>query len=194
MTLATVKKPHQKQEPRLKPIEDPSSLKLKLAYWYTKNQIGKVITPMKVNYARYPEALGLISKITQTEKKISIDKKLKHLIKVYVATINGCAFCVDIGKAAAEREKQNPSIFDNLLRFEDSSAFKPSEKAALAYVDETTRNKHINDSTFHRLQQHFSESEIVQITFLNAIENFYNLMNAPMNIGSDELCELWNSE
>lgn len=184
----------QKQEPRLKPIENPKSLKLKLAYWFTKRRIGKVITPLKVNYARYPEALGLVNKITQTEQNISINPKLKHLIKVYVATINGCAFCVDIGKAAAEKENHDPSIFDDLLRFEESSKFKSSEKAALAYVDETTRNKHISDSTFERLQKHFTESEIVQITLLNAIENFYNLMNAPMNIGSDELCELWDAQ
>lgn len=190
MTLTSLKTPQKSSEPRLKPIENPKYLKLKLAYWYTKIQVGKVITPMKVTYARYPEAFGLINKITQTEQKIPIDAKLKHLIKVYVATINGCAFCIDIGKAAAEKDKQDQSIFDDLLRFEESSKFKPSEKAALAYVDETTRNKHINDATFERLQEYFNEKEIVQITFLNAIENFYNLMNVPLNIGSDELCEL----
>lgn len=194
MTLSALKTTQINLEPRLKPIENPKSLKLKLAYWYTKRQIGKVITPLKVNYARYPDSLGLVNKITQIEQSISIDAKLKHLIKVYVATINGCAFCVDIGKAAAEKENLDSSIFDDLLRFEESSKFKPSEKAALAYVDETTRNKHIADATFERLQEYFNESEIVQITFLNAIENFYNLMNAPMNIGSDELCEIWGSE
>lgn len=190
MTLSALKTTQINSEPRLKPIENPKSLKLKLAYWFTKRRLGKVITPLKVNYARYPDSLGLVNKITQTEQSISIDAKLKHLIKVYVATINGCAFCVDIGKAAAEKENHDSSMFDDLLRFEESSKFKPSEKAALAYVDETTRNKHISDTTFERLQEYFNEEEIVQITLLNAIENFYNLMNAPMNIGSDELCEL----
>ncbi len=177
-------------EPRLEPINHPKSLKLKLVYWLTKQRMGKVITPVKVQSARFPESLGLSQKLLKTEEKITIDPKLKHLIKVYVATINGCTFCVDIGKASAQTKNLDGAIFDDLLRFEESPQFSEAEKAALAYVDEVTRNKHVDDSTFERMQQHFSEREIVQITLLNAIENFYNLMNAPMNIGSDELCEL----
>lgn len=190
MTLSAIRTPLQETEPRLKPIENPKSIKLKLAYWFTKRRLGKVITPVKVHSARFPEGLSLSKTIVETEEKITLDPKLKHLIKVYTATLNGCGFCVDIGKAQAKQKKLNPSIFDDLFRFEESPLFAKPEKAALAYVDEITRNKHVTDSTFERLQTHFNEREIVQITLLNAIENFYNLMNAPMNIGSDELCEL----
>ncbi|MEX2347252.1 MAG: carboxymuconolactone decarboxylase family protein [Balneolaceae bacterium] len=177
-------------EPRLRPIEKPNSLKLKLAYWFTKKRLGKVITPVKVHTARFPQGLGLSAKITALEEKFTIDPELKHLIKVYVATLNGCAFCVDIGKASAKMNGIRTSKFEDLLRFEDSSRFSRAEIAALAYVDETTRNKHVSDETFDNLRSHFNEEEIIQITLINAIENFYNLMNAPLNIGSDELCEL----
>lgn len=180
-------------EPRLEPIDNPRSIKLKLAYWYTKKMMGKVITPLKVHYARFPEGLGLPRKIDQTEELIDLDSKLKHLIKVYTATLNGCAFCVDIGKASAKKQELDAAAFDDLLRFEESSNFTDAEKAALSYVDEATRNKHVDDATFAALQRHYSEREIVQITLLNAIENFYNLMNAPLNIDSDELCEIWSS-
>ncbi len=190
LTSTDFKVSQAKNEPRLKPLEKPKSIKLKLAYWFTERLMGKVITPVKVHYSRFPEGLGLSQKIVSTEEKITLNSRLKHLIKVYVATINGCAFCVDIGKASAEKNNLEPEIFTDLLRFEKSSQFTESEKAALAYVDETTTNKHVDDDTFERLQKHFDEREIVQITLLNAIENFYNLMNAPMNIGSDELCEL----
>ncbi|MEX0647732.1 MAG: carboxymuconolactone decarboxylase family protein [Balneolaceae bacterium] len=179
-------------EPRLRPIEKPNSLKLKLAYWFTKKRLGKVITPVKVHSARFPEGLGLSAKMAGLEKKITINPELKHLIKVYVATLNGCAFCVDIGKASAKMNGIKTGKFEDLLRFEESSRFNKSEKAALAYVDEVTRNKHVSDETFSNLRIHFNEEEIVQITLMNAVENFYNLMNAPLNIGSDELCELLN--
>ncbi|SHF11389.1 alkylhydroperoxidase AhpD family core domain-containing protein [Fodinibius roseus] len=177
--------------PRLEPIEQPASLKLKIAYWYSKRLMGKVITPLKVHYARFPKALGLSRKIMQTEEAIELDETLKHLIKVYVATLNGCAFCVDIAKASAHKNELDEKKFKDLLRFENSDRFTPAEKAALAYADEATRNKHVSDETFERLQAQFSEREIVQITMLNAIENFFNLMNAPVNIGSDELCAIW---
>lgn len=181
-----------KNEPRLKPIHHPGSLKLKLAYWFTKKRLGKVITPVKVHSARFPEGLGLSVKMAGLEEKFTINPELKHLIKVYVATLNGCAFCVDIGKASAKSKGVESGKFEDLLRFEDSSRFSRPEKAALAYVDEATRNKQVPDSVFEQLRSYFTEEEIVQITLLNAIENFYNLMNAPMNIGSDELCELLN--
>lgn len=187
--LESTKAPHQPR-PRLTPIEKPKSLKLKLAYRYTKYLMGRVITPLKVHYARFPEGLGLSKKVADTENKITLEPRLKHLIKVYVATINGCSFCVDIGKASAAQRNINPTIFDELLDFGQSSNFSTREKAALAYVDKATRNKQVQESTYGQLEDHFDEREIVQITLLNAIENFYNLMNAPLNIGSDELCEL----
>ncbi len=178
--------------PRLEPIENPGSVRLKLAYWFTKNKVGKVITPVKVHYPRFPAALGLAGEISKLHDRFTIDTRLRHLIQVYTATMNGCAFCVDIAKASAQHKKLEHSMFDDLLRFEESEQFTQAEKAALIYVDEANRNKHVSDETFDRLQRYFSEEEIIQITILNAIENLYNLMNGPLNIGSDELCELLN--
>jgi len=193
MTSSNITLAKNNTEPRLEPINNPKSIKLKLAYWYTKQQMGKVVTPLKVHYARFPEGLGLPRKIDQIVGNIDLDPKLKHLIKVYVATLNGCSFCVDIGKASAQKQEVDTAVFDDLLRFEESPNFTDTEKAALSYVEEATQNKHVDDATFDTLQNHFSERDIVQITLLNAIENFYNLMNAPLNIDSDELCEIWSS-
>lgn len=190
MTNTAFKTYHSRAEPRLRPIENPESFKLKLAYWFIKRRLGKVITPVKVHYPRFPGALGLAGELAKLHNRFTIDPKLQHLIQVYTATLNGCAFCVDIGKASAQQKKLDPGIFDSLLRFEESAQFTAAEKAALTYVDEVNRNKHVSDATFERLQQYFNEEEIIQITTLNAVENLYNLMNAPLNIGSDELCEL----
>jgi len=183
----------QKQEtPRLDPIENPSGLKMKLAYWFTKKQMGKVITPLKVTYARFPESLPLARALVGMEDKFTIDPELQFLIQTYIASVNGCAFCIDIAKANLQNEQTESEKLNELLKFEESDHFTEAEKAALAYADEATRNKHVADEIFERLRNHFSEKENVQITMINAIENFYNLMNAPMNIDSDELCELWN--
>lgn len=189
-TMDTVKTWQTLSEPRLKPIENPKSLKLKLVYWLIKKKIGKVVTPVKVSISRFPALMGMASAMAKVDKRFTIDQKLRHLIGIYTATMNGCAFCVDMGKASAQQKKLDTHIFDDLLRFEESERFTPAEKAALAYVDDVNRNKHVSDETFKRLQRYFSEKEIVQITVLNAIENFNNLTNAPLNIGSDELCEI----
>lgn len=191
--MNTLKTTHPQGEPRFRPIENPKSIKLKLAYWFIKRRLGKVITPVKVHYPRFPEGLSFAGELAKLHNRFTIDHKLQHLIQVYTATMNGCAFCIDIGKASAKQKKLNPGIFDDLLRFEESETFTEAEKAALAYVDEVNVNKHVADTTFERLQRYFTEEEIIQITMVNAIENLYNLMNAPLNIGSDELCELMRS-
>lgn len=186
----TVKAWNNLSEPRLKPIENPKSLKLKLVYWLIKKRIGKVVTPVKVTFPRFSGLFGISGAFAKLHKRITISQKLRHLIAMYTATMNGCAFCVDMGKASAQQKKMDPHIFDDLLRFEESERLTAAEKTALAYVDEANRNKHVSDATFERLQHYFSEEEIVQITVLNAIEHFNNMMNAPLNIGSDELCEI----
>ena len=34
---------------RLRSIENPSGIFLKIAYWFSKKQFGKVLTPMKIH-------------------------------------------------------------------------------------------------------------------------------------------------
>ncbi|HUE15825.1 MAG TPA: hypothetical protein VMR25_16770, partial [Planctomycetaceae bacterium] len=64
------------------------------------------------------------------------------------------------------------------------------ERAALAYVEEVSQTKTASDATFEELRRHFSDQQLVEITLLNAFENFYNLVNRPLGIESDGLCAL----
>lgn len=184
----------EENSPRLDPIERPGSLFLKAAYWIAEKKFGKVITPLKVLYARFPGGLGLARSLVQLEKNFTIDKELQHLIQMYVATLNGCAFCRDINAASLEQHRVSGEKIDELMKFEESELFSESEKAALSYADEATRNRQVDTGTFNRLKNHFEEQEIVEITMINAVENFYNLMNAPLNIGSDQLCTIRQNE
>lgn len=177
------------EEPRIEPIENPQSLKLKLAYWFTKQRIGKVITPMKVVQSRMPDTLSVTQKLTKVEQNLSLPDELIFFIKSYVATLNGCSFCIDIAKAATENDT-TVAKYEALLNFESSDTFDPAEKAALKYVEQITLDKEVPDATFENLANYFNDREIVEITWLNAMENYYNLINKPLHIGSDNLCAL----
>lgn len=191
------------ETPRIPPIERPSSWVMRLAYWFTRRQFGTVITPMKVIYARMPRSLRLARAMVDMETKgLTLDAELKTLIKTFVATLNGCAFCVDIAQAQAHhRNAAQPDAahlsaaqFEGLLRYQTHEAFTDRERAALAYVEEATAHKAVADETFEELRRHFSEQEVVELTWLNAMENYYNLLNRPLNIGSDHLCALMLDE
>ena len=170
--------------PRLEPIEQPTSWWMRLVYWMTTWTLGRVVTPVKVLTAR----ASVAQKLNATEDALSLDPELRFLIKSYVATLNGCSFCTDIARAKAQDRDVPTGKYDALLQYATSDVFSPPERAALAYVDEATRSKAVSDATFETFQTHFDDRAIAEITWLNAMENYYNLLNRPLNIESDELC------
>ncbi len=179
------------QAPRLAPIEQPKGLLLRFAYWGTRRMFGKVMTPLKVVTARVPESAKLTMAIQKFQKKgLKLDLELQLLIADQASTINGCSFCLDLGRAFALRSNLGLAKFEALEEYRTSPLFTERERAALAYTEEATRNKHVSDATFETLRKHFTEREIVEITMINAIENLYNLTNLPLGIGSDGYCAL----
>ncbi len=179
------------QKPRLAPIERPKGLMMRLAYWGMQRQFGKVMTPVKVMNARVPESLKPTAAIVKfSTKGLRLDPSLVLLVGDLASQINGCAFCLDLGRAMALRSHLDMKKFEALMDYKTSPLFTERERAALAYAEEATRNKRVSDTTFENLRKHFNEREIVEITWANAIENFYNLTNLPLGIGSDGFCLL----
>jgi len=175
----------------LAPIEKPKGLIHKLAYAGTRRQFGKVLTPVKVVYARMPAAFGLfISKIAKLDKKLELPTETQMLVRERVARINVCEFCIDIGRYFTIKAKMNQAKFEALDEYATSPLFSEAERAALDYVTELTRDKKVNPATFERLATHFSERAICEIVWLVASEHVYNMTNIGLNIHSDMLCEI----
>lgn len=178
---------------RLEPIDRPPTLKGRIAAWMMKRQLGKVITPARVVYNRVPVAYDVayaLLKVTQ-KGRLQVSTSLRLLVQTWAAMVNSCHFCVDIARAQAVMEGIGLDKFNDLPNWRTSPLFDERERAALAYVDEATRNKTVSDATFETLRKHFDDREIVEITYLNAIENFYNLINIPLQIeASDGLCAI----
>jgi alkylhydroperoxidase family enzyme len=74
-----------------------------------------------------------------------------------------------------------------LMQFRKSEAFSEKEKAMLSFVEEATLNKSVSETTFDTLKNHFTEKEIVEITWVNATENYYTLLAKPLGLTSDNL-------
>ena len=175
----------------LPPIENPRSPFLKMVYAMTRGQFGKVLTPIKVVYARLPIAFGMfIGKIAKLDKKLSLPAETAMLVREQVAHINVCEFCIDIGRAFAIKASMNEAKFDALADYRTSPLFTAAERAALDYVTELTRDKQVNPETFARLAPHFSERQICEIVWLVASEHVYNITNIGLNIHSDMLCDI----
>src|SRR5947207_14048780 len=74
-------------------IEQPRGLMMRLAYFFTRRQFGKVLTPVKVHSARLPAAFGLFYlKIGRLDKKLTLSPEFMLLIRQQVARINVSEF------------------------------------------------------------------------------------------------------
>ena len=175
----------------LSPIEKPQGLIMKLAYYFTRRQFGKVLTPLKVHSARLPPAFGLFyTKIGKLDQKLTLPPETALLIREQVARINICLFCMDIARSFTIKASMNEAKFDALEQYRTSPLFTDAERAALDYVTELTKDKKVNPDTFARMSRHYSEREICEIVWLVASEHVYNLTNIGLNIGADGLCKI----
>lgn len=175
----------------LSPIEKPRGLLMKLAYYFTRRQFGKVLTPLKVHSARLPVGFGLFyGKIGNLDKKLQLPPETVMLVREQVARINVCLFCIDIARSFTIKASMNQAKFDALEEYGASPLFSEAERAALDYVTELTRDKKVNPETFARMARHFSERAICEIVWLIATEHVYNMTNIGLNIHSDMLCDI----
>jgi len=178
---------------RLTPIERPRGLVLRVFLWLSTRWFGKPPTPYRVAIARMPAGLWTMLGIYWGLARLRLGRGLQLLLQTHVARLNGCGFCLDIGRAVAVQTGLMLDQVDALDAWRTSPAFTPAERAALAYVEEAKLNKRVADTTFAELRRNFDERSIVEITWLCAVENYFNLMNLPLEIESDGLCAIAES-
>ncbi len=106
----------------------------------------------------------------------TIPKNLRALVELRVSQINGCAFCVDMHSTQARAEGETVQRLDCLVAWRESPFFTPRERAALAWAEALTRvvETHAPDEAYQPLLEHFSEKEIVDLTWIISIMNTWN--------------------
>ena len=176
---------------RIEPVTKPRGLLLRLGWWISRRRFGKVPANMTVLYGHAPNLAWASSQLVQTlENKLTLDKELTLLVMAQSAQMNGCSFCADLHQAQAVQERLGLDKFRALSEFRTSPAFGERERAALAYSEEVTRERKASDETFAALRKHFDTQQIVELTWLNALGNFFTLISIPLGVENDGLLDL----
>ena len=78
---------------RIRPLEPKeASVSARLLFWLMKRQIGRVVTPARVQ-ARRPGILwGFATAMAALEFSKGVDKTVKRLVTIRTAQIVGCPF------------------------------------------------------------------------------------------------------
>jgi len=73
----------------------------------------------------------------------------------------------------------------------ESGLFSEMERAALEYAERMTiTGERVTDELWTRLQAHFTEAQLVELTAAVAIENFRSKFNVPLGVEAQGFCVL----
>ncbi len=153
---------------------------------------GGATTPVWVIFARAPGlVLAHLTLVVTSEYLVGLDRRLRALVRVLGSRLNGCNFCDDLEAALALRHRAlTRADLDALMSFRASERFSGREKAALAYVEQLNTTRTASDAVFAELRAHFSDAEIVRLTWLNAVGTYLNLQARPLGLTSEGYCAL----
>ena len=171
-----------------------AGLKVKLVYKLGPGMVRKLtgrgpssgsgIEPMEI-WAHQPKMMGAMGKFNQAVRKgKSVDERLKNLIELKGAQMIGCEFCVDLGSQICRNSGFSEEELLALPRYRESGLFTEREKLALDYAVAVMRTPvEVSDELFARVQRHFNEEQLVEITALLTLVNL-DRFNAAFGIGS----------
>jgi AhpD family alkylhydroperoxidase len=109
----------------------------------------------------------------------SLEPNLIHLIKLRASQINGCAYCIDMHwkdlRAGGETEQR----LYGLDAWRESPYYSDRERAALEWAEAVTRiaDTHADDPAYQTARSQFSETELVELTYVVATINAWNRLS-----------------
>jgi AhpD family alkylhydroperoxidase len=177
--------------PRLPPVDHVRSLSVRLFAFLFRWQLGKVMTPVWVIYARMPRLLWpqmLMLRLAQTG--LSLDPTLVDLVQIRVSLANGCTFCTDLHRAVALRSGRDAGKLAAVVAPVLGGALSDSERLALTFADEIAGNGVPTDACFASLRGAFDDRAIVELVWLCSFTAYLNRMARALGIPSDGFCEL----
>lgn len=108
----------------------------------------------------------------------SLGKPLVELVYLRVSQINGCAFCLEMHSKALRAGGMAQAKLDSLAGWRVSAQFDERERAALAWTESLVdvAHSHAPDADFDPLRDHFSDTEIADLSFAIALMSAFNRM------------------
>jgi len=117
-----------------------------------------------------------------------IERKLLHLIKTRVSQVNGCAYCVDMHTKDARAEGETEQRLYGLSAWQETPFYTARERAALEWAETLTliASHRVSDEIYARVREHFTEAEMVGLTFAVIAINGWNRLAIPFraDVGS----------
>ena len=96
-----------------------------------------------------------------------------------MSQINGCAFCLDVHSKNLRAWGETEQRLYVIAAWREVPFFSDEERSALAWAEALTkiRNGSVSDEVFAEVRNHFSETELIDLTMAIIAINGYNRIN-----------------
>ena len=127
-------------------------------------------------YQNVPAAIEAFMKVEAVLGESDLDPLLRHLVKLRVSQINGCAFCVDMHIREAREDGETAQRIDMVVVWQNTDLFSPAEKCALAWAEALTTHGTGADlnALYRALLEHFSVKQVDALTLVIVMINNWN--------------------
>jgi AhpD family alkylhydroperoxidase len=116
-----------------------------------------------------------------------VPRTLMALLNRRVAWWNRCEYCQDAHAAKGSKLGISTEKIEALTDDAKSPLFSDAERLALEYADAMTDTRRdVDDELFARLQQHYDDDTIVELTMIIAWQNAGTRLNRAFRIPSQE--------
>ncbi|CDH31642.1 MULTISPECIES: carboxymuconolactone decarboxylase family protein [Xenorhabdus] len=132
-----------------------------------------------MNYAKIsPKIMNPLYKCYDEIQKCELDQSLILLVEMRTSQINGCAYCCRLHAEMGRKLGIEEEKLDKLPGWFNSRIYNQKEVLALEWCEALTiglRDKDLNDLR-ERLEELFSEKELVDLTSAISVMNALNRM------------------
>ena len=116
-------------------------------------------------------------------RKPRVDARLRGLVQLKSAVMQGCEMCQDIGSQQALAWGVSEQQVADLYRYRDSTHFDETERLVLDLaVGMTLTPVQVGDELFAALRARFDDGELVELVNLIAVENLRSRFNAAFGL------------
>ncbi len=147
---------------------------------------GPFLNQVRV-FAHRPAILNhMMGMLLELADEAVLEKRTLEIALVTVSKLNECAYCVAHHAPRLVETGLGPETVARILE-PDCPGLSPVERLVRDYAAQvTTESRRVSDAMFAELRRHFSEAQMVELTFRTALCGFFNRFNEALAIEAED--------
>ncbi|HYO83135.1 MAG TPA: carboxymuconolactone decarboxylase family protein [Bryobacteraceae bacterium] len=126
-----------------------------------------------------PEGYKALYAVEAYLGRSGLEETLLHMVYLRASQMNGCAFCTDMHWKDARAAGVEETKLAMLPVWREAPFFTERERAALEWTEAVTfiAQSRVSDALYRLAREHFSESELVNLTIAVGSMNTWNRLS-----------------